>query len=790
MQHAGWPEAGSFFGVWRLFCPTSADTGLIHQAGNSPRMKGTARKIVVASSAEVHNAQLEQLLQLQRDILEMIAGGRASDEILDQLCLLSEAMVPNSVASIMLLDDRREQLVVRSAPSVPKEGIDALNGLQPGVEAGSCGTAVYTAEPVYVENTLSDPRWAGMLDIAERFNLRACWSTPIRVGEERVLGSFALTSFESRPPGAFHKRLLDTASYLAGIVLEREQQAQKLVIAGIAFEHMREAVLVIDAERRIIQANRAFERITGYAVEEAVGETPRLLKSGRQGPDFYRNFYAALEQHGEWRGEIWNRRKNGDVYPQWLSVKAIHDEQGRLSKYVSVFADITDIKDSERKLWKLAHHDALSNLPNRLLLNARMEHAIQRAHRVSSGLAVLFIDLDRFKNINDSMGHQVGDEVLRDIARRLQSAVHEDDTVARLGGDEFVILLEDIRDANAARRIANRVIERLAEPVTIRGMSLAATASIGISLYPDDGQDPESLLKHADAAMYQAKALGRNRLAYYAPDLTAEIHQRLELEHDLRMGLARNELLLHYQPQFSSTDGSLVAMEALLRWNNPQRGMVPPIDFIPIAEETGLIGEIGCWVAETACAQAAQWAQAGFDDFRLAVNLSPYQLRGECTRALTGVFDRTGFPAERFEFEVTETLLVEEGGYALQQLTEMRQQVGMNIAMDDFGTGQSSLSQLKFLPIGKLKIDRSFVRDLPGDSNDAAITRAIILMAHTLGLTVVAEGVETPEQHRFLCQSGCDHLQGFLYGRPMPAEQVTQLLDEDRMRIETVCKRQ
>jgi len=750
-------------------------------------MKSASKKIAVTNVVAVHNAQLEQLLQLQRDILEMIANGRTGGDILDHLCLMSESMVPNSVGSIMLFDEAHEGLIVRSAPSIPQEGIEALNGLKPGPDAGSCGTAVYTKEPVFVENTLTDPRWERFLQVAERFNLRACWSTPIKIGDDEVIGSFALTSFESRPPGPFHKRLLDTGSYLAGIVLEREQQAQKLATAGIAFEHMREAVMVTDAQQRIIQVNAAFERITGYTADEAVGQTPRLLNSGRQGPDFYQRFFRELKRRGEWRGEIWNRRKTGDVYPQWLSIKAVNDERGELSKFVSVFADITDIKDSERRLWQLAHHDTLSELPNRLLLNARLEHAIQRAHRTSTRLALLFIDLDRFKNINDSMGHQVGDELLKDIARRLQSSVHEDDTVARLGGDEFVVLLEDIDNPGIARRIADRVIKRLSEPVTVRGMSLAVTASIGISLYPEDGQDPETLLKHADAAMYRAKALGRNRLAYYAPDLTQEIQQRLELEQDLRLALTRQEFVLHYQPQFAAADGRLVALEALVRWQHPQRGMVPPGEFIPVAEETGLIGELGCWVTETACNQGVQWRSQDTPPFRLAVNLSPYQLRGECTEALGAIFGRTGFPADWFEFEVTETLLVEEGGYALQQLTDMRKRLGMAIAMDDFGTGHSSLSQLKFLPIGKLKIDRSFVRDLPEDNNDAAIAKAIILMAHTLGLVVVAEGVETAEQHRFLCASGCDHLQGFLYGKPLPAEQITELLVQDRLKIETTC---
>jgi len=735
----------------------------------------------------IAHQQMEQLLQFQRDALEMITLDRPTNEILNGLCMLAETMVDDSVASIMLLDQSRSRLEVRAAPSIPREAIEALNGLQPGPDAGSCGTAVFKREPVFIANILTDVRWARYLDIAKRFDLQACWSMPIKVANDDVVGSFALTSFQTRPPDPFHRRLLDTGSYLAGIVLERDRQAQRLLTAGIAFEHMREGVMVTDANHRIIQVNQAFERITGYRAEEAIGETPRLLNSGHQSADFYRGFYRSLAQRGEWLGEIWNRRKNGDVYPQWLSVKAVRGPDGTAGQHVSVFADITDTKDSERKLWQMAHHDALSNLPNRLLLNARLEHAVQRAHRTGTSVAVLFIDLDRFKNINDTLGHQVGDELLKDVADRLRTSVKEDDTVARLGGDEFVVVAEGIADANSAHLIAERIIERLSIPVEIRGKALFATASIGISLYPQDATAPETLLQHADAAMYQAKAMGRNRLAFYAPELTHAIQQRLDMENDLRRGLANHEFLLHYQPQFDAADGRLVAVEALLRWQHPKRGMVPPSEFIPIAEETGLIIELGAWVTETACTQAKAWRDAGHRDFILAVNLSPYQLRTDCTTRLKDIFRTTGFPAEFFEFEVTETLLVGDDGSSLRQLADMRNELGLRIAMDDFGTGHSSLSQLKLLPIGKLKIDRSFINDLPEDTNDAAIVRAIILMAHTLGLQVVAEGVETEAQQHFLCHSNCDHLQGFLHGRPMPADAIGDLLERGQLPLERLC---
>ena len=730
------------------------------------------------TSVERHADQVEQLLQFQRDALEMIAVGRPTDDILNGLCLLAEAMVPNSVASIMLLDANRARLSVRAAPSIPAEGIEALNGLQPGPFAGSCGTAVYNEEPVFVSNIFADARWANLTGVAERFHLHACWSMPVRSASEQVIGSFALTSFETRPPDPFHARLLDTASYLTGILLEREQQAESLATAAVAFDHMREAVMVTDAGNRIIQVNRAFQQITGFAAEEAIGQTPKMLRSGHQDTSFYSSFYQALEQQGEWRGEIWNRRKNGEVYPQWLSVRVVRDENCDVHRYVSVFADITDIKESERKLWQLAHHDALSHLPNRLMLAARLEHALHRAHRHDGHVALLFIDLDRFKNVNDSLGHQAGDELLKEVARRLVSSVHEDDTVARLGGDEFVVLLEDIPDANAALRIAERLLGRLCDSLVIAERTLFVTASIGISLYPEDAETPELLLQHADAAMYRAKALGRNRVAFYAPELTRDVQQRMELEHDLRNAIAREEFVVYYQPQFAAASGRLVGVEALVRWLHPERGLVPPNEFIPVAEESGLIDQLGCWVTEAACRQAQAWRDMGHREFTLAVNLSPYQLGSACSAQLASIFGRVGFPREYFEFEVTESLFVEQGGMAMQQLRSMRERLGIGIAMDDFGTGHSSLSQLKQLPISKVKIDRSFVTDLPNDANDAAIVRAIIPMAHTLGLTIVAEGVETEAQRTFLCECGCDHMQGYLFARPLPAEDITRIFND------------
>lgn len=733
----------------------------------------------------VDTTQLEQLLQLQRDVLEMVAVGKPTDHILSALCTLAEAMVPNSVASIMQLESDGERLFVRSAPSIPQSGIDALNGLTPGPNAGSCGTAVYTEQPVFVANTLTDARWADYLDAVEQFRLLACWSMPIRTGNDRVIGSFALTSFETRPPDPFQKRLLDTGGYLAGIVLEREHYVEGLVTAAAAFDHMSEAVMVTDGNRRIIQVNRAFETITGYRPDEAIGQTPAMLGSGHQDADFYGRFYQQLHECDEWRGEIWNRRKNGDVYPQWLSVRVVRGGEGEIYRYVAVFADITVIKETERKLWQMAHHDALSDLPNRLMLRDRLEHAVQYAQRHGGRVALLFIDLDRFKTVNDSLGHPIGDALLKLVAQRLSAAIDEADTVARLGGDEFVVLVESTPDAAGALCLAERITQALKPPFPVSGKSIFVTASIGISLYPDDAVSIDRLMQHADAAMYQAKALGRSRVAFYSPDLTQSARRRLALEHDLRRAMDEGQFLLHYQPQFAIADGRLTGVEALVRWAHPDRGLVMPTEFIGAAEETGLIDTLGLWVAETACREAQAWREGSGVDFSLAVNLSPYQLDAGLVERMADIFRQTGFPATRFRFEVTESLFVEEGGSGLALLERMRDHLGISFAMDDFGTGHASLNQLKRLPIGTVKIDRAFIADLPDDDNDAAICRAIVLMAHALGLCVVAEGVETEAQRVFLQACGCDCLQGFLLARPLTATAIADLLCGGELDVST-----
>ncbi|GBG01388.1 hypothetical protein AZSI13_07150 [Azospira sp. I13] len=553
------------------------------------------------------------------------------------------------------------------------------------------------------------------------------------------------------------------------------ENARQLKLSAQVFSSGNEGMVITDAENRIVTVNQAFTRITGYAPEDVVGQTPAVFASGRHDRDFYRHMWRLLEENGSWSGEIWNRRKDGSVYPEWLNISTVRDEAGKLTHHIAAFSDITERKQAEARVRHLAEYDALTNLPNRVLLQDRTSQAIAAAKRSGGHLAVLFIDLDRFKNINDSLGHSVGDEVLCRVSERLTLAVRATDTVSRLGGDEFVILLPDLETPAQAATVAEKLLATLAQPILAGGHELAVTPSIGISLFPEDGEDGATLLQNADAAMYCAKEQGRNNFQYFTREMNARVSQRLQIENDLRQALQRQELLLHYQPQYDLADGALVGCEALLRWQHPERGMVGPDRFIPVAEETGLILPIGHWVLREACRQAKAWQERGLPPIPVAVNISAVQFRqANLVELVEGALAESGLAPRWLELELTESMLMEDGERHSATLSRLKA-MGVGLALDDFGTGYSSLAYLKRFSLDKLKIDRSFIRDLPEDAEDAAITTAIIDIARHLGLATVAEGVETEAQRSFLNTRGCSQMQGFLMARPMAAEQLEEL---------------
>lgn len=557
----------------------------------------TAETVIEKSENSCINPEIvEELLGMQLSILEMIAKDMKTDQILDELCCLSEKMLPNSVASIMLYDEARNHLNVRSSPNIPANGIQYLDGLKPGPKSGSCGTAVFTGEPVFVENTQSDYRWFKFRAFADTFNIRSCWSMPIRASNETIIGSFALTSFENRKPDYIHRSLLKTGAHLVAIIIERETQQQRLQLASIAFENISEGIIVTDPDRRIIDVNQAFTEITGYKAEDILQKNPSVLSSGLESEEFYEKFWRELEANGHWSGEIRNRRKNGEIFTEWLSVKSVFDGNGELTNYVSILTDISKIKEAEDKLRHLAHHDALTDLPNRHYFQNRLDQALSHAKRRGTRLGLLFLDLDNFKNVNDSLGHQIGDELLQRVSERLYKSLRRYDVIARHGGDEFLVLVEDIEDPLELKHVTDHIRESLRKPIRISNHEFNTSVSIGISIYPENGQTRDSLLRNADVAMYEAKKNGRNRVAFYTRELTDTVQAKVSLEGDLRKALKTRQISLNYQPQFNASTGALIGAEVLVRWRHPQRGWIPPAEFIPIAEESGLINELGCWI--------------------------------------------------------------------------------------------------------------------------------------------------------------------------------------------------
>ncbi|WP_409488868.1 EAL domain-containing protein [Pseudomonas promysalinigenes] len=558
--------------------------------------------------------------------------------------------------------------------------------------------------------------------------------------------------------------------------ISQQRRAEKdLRMAATVFEHSTSAILITDPAGYIVQANEAFSRVSGYAVSDVLDQLPAMLVVEDQQESHLRYVLKQLHQRGSWEGEVWLKRRDGDRYPAWVGITAVLDDEGDLASYVCFFTDISERKASEQRIHRLAYYDALTHLPNRTLFQDRLHTALQQAERQKSWVVLMFLDLDRFKPINDSLGHAAGDRMLKDMALRLLACVDEDDTVARMGGDEFTLLLQPraTRDMalNRAIHVAENILGGLVRPFVLEGREFFVTASIGIALSPQDGNELSQLMKNADTAMYHAKERGKNNFQFYQTEMNASALERLELESDLRHALEQNEFILYYQPQFSGDGKRLTGAEALLRWRHPTRGLVPPGDFIPVIEELGLVVDVGDWVLREASRQLKHWHKNKVRVPKVSVNISARQFSdGQLGTRIATILEETNLPPACLELELTESILMREVDEAMQILASLKN-LGLSIAVDDFGTGYSSLNYLKQFPIDVLKIDRTFVDGLPEGEQDAQIARAIIAMAHSLNLAVIAEGVETHEQLEFLREHGCDEVQGYLFGRPMPAHQ-------------------
>lgn len=718
---------------------------------------------------DLSKAEQAKILQFQQYVLKLVALGFDSDQVCEQLCLLEEQLLPNSVASVMLMDEGGQHLNVFVAPSVPKEGIARLNGLKPGPAAGSCGNALFRQEPVYVSNTFTDARWEDIRQLAIDFNICACWSMPIRGKGGRIIGSFALSSFEHRMPSAFHCKLLEIGSFIVGIVLEQHEANRQLHLSGKVFEHSTEGIMITDRHNAIISVNRAFTRITGYEPAEVLGLTPSILSSNRHAASFYRDMWETVNSTGHWQGEIWNKAKLGRIYPQWLSITAVYDNMGQITHYLGIFSDITEKKQAADIIWRQANFDLLTGLPNRNRFYDRLQQDITNAAHKERRMALLFVDLDRFKEINDSFGHEIGDVLLKAAAKRLHSCVSEIDLLAHLGGDEFVIILNEIDVTEKIEQVAGTILHQFKAPFELEAKPVYVSASIGIALYPDDADKAESLLQHAGQAMYNAKADGRNRWRYFTVAMQTAAEKRLRMASDLRNALAEGQFYLLYQPIIELASGKVEKAEALIRWQHPLHGMISPAEFIPIAEETQLIISIGNWVFEQAARQVAVWQQRYGLNFQISINKSPVQFQNGDSNYWMQFLQQLGLSGQSVVIEITEGLLLDASENVSRQLLAYRD-AGIQVAIDDFGTGYSSLSYLKKFDIDYLKIDQSFVRNLTPDSSDRVLCDAIISMAHRLGMKAIAEGVETEQQADILKQAGCDYAQGYWFARPLDLE--------------------
>jgi diguanylate cyclase (GGDEF)-like protein/PAS domain S-box-containing protein len=563
-------------------------------------------------------------------------------------------------------------------------------------------------------------------------------------------------------------------------VTQRKRNEERLNIAAIAFESP-QGMMVTDAGGRIVQVNSAFTSITGYCEAEVLGRTPAILSSGRHDAAFYRQMWDAIGASGMWAGEIWNRRKNGEIYPEWLSIAAVVGEAGAVSHYVATFTDITVSKAASDEIRSLAFYDPLTRLPNRRLFLDRLKHAIAAIHRHRMHGALLFLDLDNFKTLNDTLGHSTGDLLLQHVAQRLISCVRDSDTVARLGGDEFVLIIEDlgpsaVEAAAQTKAVCNKILAKLNAPYQLASHTCHSTPTIGATLFNDSRQQPDQLLMQADIAMYQAKRSGRNTMCFFDHEMQLKITAKAQLESDLRHAIENGEFELYYQMQVDRILGP-VGAEALIRWNKPGTGFVPPSQFIPLAEEMGLIGKIGVWALNTACRQLRAWQQRPETQrLVLAVNVSARQFRENSFRHnVTAALERYGVRPSLLKLELTEGVLIENTRETIECMTALKA-IGISFALDDFGTGYSSLQYLKKLPLEQLKIDRSFVRELVENEGDQAIVRTIVAMAHSLSLNVIAEGVETDAQREMLENFGCNRYQGYLFGKPAPAAEFERQL--------------
>lgn len=870
-----------------------------------PFRQRTARSLQPARTQqhETEHQLLTKRSENERYVLEQLAKNQPLADFLNCLVLSYEALLPDTLCSVLLLDRDGQHLHHGAAPSLPPSYWQAIDGVKIGATVGSCGTAAFTGKTTFVTDIATDPLWRDYKNLALSHQLAACWSIPIFSSQKKVLGAFALYYHTPRLPQKYELETMGKAAHFAALAIERTQKEQELLrsqenlkraqavaetgswvtdihsghiewteetyrifgvvpsqaitfelflsyihpddrakviqawtaaLAGetydvehrivvkdeiryvreraqierdadgeprlgigtvqditerhktkekmrmlaLAVEQSYNTIVITDLNANIQYANAAFFQATGYTTAEALGKNPRILQSGKTPKSTYEDMWTHLTAGYAWRGELINRRKDGSEYHESVMISPVRQADGQITHYLAIKEDITKLRHAEESIQQLANFDLLTGLPNRALLNERVSHAIGMIQSNQVHLAVLLLDLDHFKHINDNLGHPVGDTLLMELANRLEAVIRREDILSRLSGDEFILVLPDT-DTEGATHVAEKILWTVAQPYHIAHQDLVVTASIGIAMYPDNGHNFEMLAQCADVAMYRAKQNGRNTFRFFTPDMQTHSARQLLLENALRHALQHEQFYLHYQPQIDLQQGRVVGAEALLRWQHPTLGAISPGEFIPIAEDSGQILQIGEWVLRTAVMQLKRWIAAGMSPISIAVNLSVVQFYDpKLPELVSTLLAESHIPPYCLELELTESMAMNDPTTAIAMMNALHQQ-GVRMSIDDFGTGYSSLNYLKRFKVDKLKIDQSFVRHLTNDPDDKAIVTAIINMANSLGFHTLAEGVETAGQLAFLRTQGCDEIQGYYFSKPLATAEFEQFVTQN-----------
>ncbi len=740
-----------------------------------PERNASGRVVRIAGLVQdvTERKQAEQYERFRSRTLEMLASSEPLAKVLESIVRGVEQLNPAMLCSILLLDVEGRHLCKGVAPSLPDFYNAALDGIEIGIGVGSCGTAAMTGERVIVADIATHLYWTPFKDLAASAGLGACWSQPIWGASGKVLGTFAIYHRAPHAPALADIALIEQTASLTSIAIERKAAQEKLQLAAGVFTHALEGIMITTPGGTIVDVNESFTRITGFTREDALGKNPRFLDSGRHSADYFAAMWRSLIANGYWYGEVWNRRKSGEVFAEMQAISAVRDAQGKVSQYISLFSDITERKAHESQLEHIAHFDALTNLPNRVLLADRLQQAMAQAQRRQQQVAVAYLDLDGFKRINDQHGHVTGDQVLITLAKRMKEALREGDTLARIGGDEFVAVLIDLEDTSASVPLLIRLLAAAALPVQVDDLASQVSASVGVTFYPQAQDiDADQLMRQADQAMYQAKMAGKNRYCVFDAAQDSSMRDHHESLDRIRLALKNHELVLHYQPKVNMRSGQVMGAEALIRWQHPDKGLLAPAAFLPVIEDHPLAVAVGEWALDTALTQIERWHAVGLD-LPVSVNIGARQLQqGNFVQQLQAILARHPQvnPAS-LELEVLETSALADMAQVSQAIEDCTR-IGVKFALDDFGTGYSSLTYLKRLHVTLLKIDQSFVSGMLDDPDDLAILQGIISLATAFGRDVIAEGVETVAHGTVLLQLGCELAQGYGIARPMPPEQL------------------